>query len=115
MLEDRYSDGSVRLVLFLNHVAVERWSRMETVVDGGMRESTDLGPVEINPEVNATTEVAGTAEAGTLPQPSSTAPSGSASTVAAETGCDEGTMFWTQAIREGFPELPDGEVFLSVS
>ena len=40
---------------------------MEIVVDGKMRECTDLGPVEINLEANATIEVASTAEAETFP------------------------------------------------
>jgi hypothetical protein len=65
---------------------------VETAIDVKTRETTDLGPVHINLEANATTEVAGGAEAGTLPQPSSTAMSGSAGTAAAETGCGEGTI-----------------------
>jgi hypothetical protein len=115
MLGDRYYEGSVRLVSFLNDVAVERWSRVETAVDGETRETTDLGPIYMNTEANATTEAAGGAEAGTLPQPSSTATSGSAGTAAAEAGCGEGTISWTQAIAEGFLEVPDGEVPTSVS
>jgi hypothetical protein len=114
ILGDRYYQGSVHLVSFLNDVDVERWSLVETAVDGETRETTDLGPVYINPEANATTEVAGGAEAGTLPQPSSTATSGSAGTAPAEIGCDEGTISWTHAITEGFAEVPDGEVLTSV-
>jgi hypothetical protein len=53
---------------------VDRWSRVETAVDGETRESIDLGPIEINPEANMSTEVA---DAGTLPEPSPTAPYGS--------------------------------------
>jgi hypothetical protein len=30
MLGDKYCEGNVRLVSFLNDVAVERWSRIET-------------------------------------------------------------------------------------
>ena len=78
MLGDRYSDGSICLVSFLNHVAMERWFHVETVVKGKMRESMNLSPLEINLEVNETTEAASTAEAETLPQPSSTEPFGSA-------------------------------------
>jgi hypothetical protein len=114
MLGDKYCEGSVRLVSFLNDVAVERWSRVETAVDGETRETTDLGPVYNNPEANATTKATGGVEAETLPQPSSTVTSGSAGTAAAETGCGEGTISWTQAIIEGFPEVPDGEVLTSV-
>jgi hypothetical protein len=115
MLGDRYCEGSVRLISFLNDVAVERWSRVETAVDGETRETTDLGFVHINTEANATTEAAGGVEAGTLPQPSSTVPSGSTGIAAAKTGYGEGTISWTQALREGFPKLPDGEVIPSVS
>jgi hypothetical protein len=115
MLGDRYSDANIRLISFLIHVAVERWSRVETVVDYETRESTDLGPVEINPEANATIEAAGATEVGTFLQPSSTVPSESTGTEAAKTGYGEGTMSWTQAIREGFPELHDGEVLPFVS
>ena len=68
---------------------------MVKAIDGETRESTDLGPVEINLGTNVTTEVVSTTEAGTTPKPSSTTPSGSAGTVAAETGCGEGTMSWT--------------------
>jgi hypothetical protein len=74
ILGDSYSDGSDHLVSFLNHLAVDRWSRVETAVDGETRESIDLGPIEINPEANMSTEVA---DAGTLPEPSPTAPYGS--------------------------------------
>jgi hypothetical protein len=111
----RYYEGSIRLVSFPNDVAMERWSHVETAINGKTRESTDLSPVEINPEANATTEAIGGAEAGTLPQLSSTAPSGSVGTAAAETRCGEGTISWAQAIREGFPKLPDNEVLPSVS
>ena len=83
---------------------------MEMVVNGKTRESTDLGPIEINPKVNTTAEVAGTVEAGILPQPSSTTLFGSIDTAAAETRCGKGTISWTQAIREGFLELPNDEV-----
>jgi hypothetical protein len=95
MLGDRYFNGSVRLISFLNHVAVERWSRVETVVDGETRESTDLGLVEINPEANATIEAASAAKVGTLLQPSSTASSRNTGRTAAKTGYGEGTMSWT--------------------
>jgi hypothetical protein len=88
---------------------------METAVDSETRESIDLGLVQTNPEANAATKAAGTAEAGTLPQPSSTVPSGSTGIAAAKTGYGEGTISWTQALREGFPKLPDGEVIPSVS
>jgi hypothetical protein len=115
MLGDRYCEGSVRLISFLNDVAVERWSRVETAVDGETRETTDLGFVHINTEANATTEAAGGVEAGTLPQPSSTTMTGSARTASAKTGCGGGTISWTQAITEGFPEVHDGEVLTSVS
>jgi hypothetical protein len=89
---DMYSDSSVRLISILNHVDMERWSHVETAVDGETRESTDLGLVEINPDPNATIEAAGEVEAGTLPQPSSTAPSENVGTVVAKTWCGEGTM-----------------------
>lgn len=84
-------------------------------VDGKTRESMGLGPIEFNAEANASTEAASAAEAATLPQPSSTTPFGNAGIAPAETGCGEGTMSWTQAIREGFLELPDGEVLPSIS
>ena len=67
MLGDRYFDGSVHLVSFPNHVALERWSRMETVINSERRENMDLGLVEINLKVDATIEAASTAEIGTLP------------------------------------------------
>jgi hypothetical protein len=66
-LGDRYFDGNFRFLTFLNHVAGERWSRVEMAVNGETREIRDLGPTEINPEANATREAAGAAKAGTLP------------------------------------------------
>jgi hypothetical protein len=115
MLGNRYSAASVGLLAFLNHVAGEKWSQVETAVDGETREIMNLGPVEINPEANATCEAAGATDVGTLPQPSSTVPSTSASTAVGKTGFGKGTLSWTQAIREGFLELLDGEVLPFVS
>ena len=91
-LGDTYSDGNVRLISFLNHVPMERWSCVEADVDGKTRESTGLGPVEFNSKANASTKAAGAIEATTFPQPSSTTLSESTGTTPGETGCSEGTI-----------------------
>jgi hypothetical protein len=75
----------------------------------------DILPIHSNLEGNATGDAAGAPKVGMLPQPSSTAPSASIGLPAGETGFDDGTMSWTQKIREGFLELPEVEIIPSIS
>lgn len=41
-LESSYSNANVGLLMFLNHVAGERSSHVETTVDGEKKEATDI-------------------------------------------------------------------------
>jgi hypothetical protein len=61
-----------RIVEFLNHVARDRWSRMETTVDGETRKSPDARLLETRPEDDGTGEEAPGTDDALLPEAPST-------------------------------------------
>jgi hypothetical protein len=96
-----------RIVEFLNHVARDRWSRMETTVDGETRKSPDARLLETRPEDDGTGEEAPGTDDALLPE----APA--SETV--ETASGDTPTSWTQQMRERFPEIPEGDGLPSTS
>jgi hypothetical protein len=106
-LGEDYSGSGGVVVEILNHVAGDRWSRLETTMDGEIRESPDARPLETPPEDGGTREEAPTTDGALLLE--------ALAIETAETTSDDTPMTWMQQMREGFPEILEGDGFPSVS
>jgi hypothetical protein len=106
-LREDYSIGGSGVLKFLNRVIGDRWSCVETIVDGKTRESPDARPLETQPEDDGIREEAPGTDDALLPE----APA----TETDETASGDTPKLWMQQMKEGFLEIPEGDSLPSTS
>ena len=106
-LQEDYSAGGNVLVEFLNHVAGDRWSRMETTMDGKTQAYLDAYPLEPRREDNGIKKEALGTDDALLHEVLATEIPG--------TAFGDIPKLWMQQMREGFPEIHEGDNLPSTS